>query len=77
MLNKEEIKELKICSNVNISYNNSDGESIVVHKDLTVIRNNEEDISFGFGKSVMHNDISEDGTWDNGGKQFFASINLN
>ena len=67
MLNKKQIYELKILTIVNILYNDSNGEEKVLFNDLAVIRNNEEDVAFGFDKNIKHNDIFEDGSWLNGG----------
>tara|TARA_R110000851_G_scaffold208235_2_gene360618 strand:+ start:1339 stop:1575 length:237 start_codon:yes stop_codon:yes gene_type:complete len=74
MLNKKQIYELKILTIVNILYNDSNGEEKVLFNDLAVIRNNEEDVAFGFDKNIKHNDIFEDGTWLNGGNKFFIEL---
>ena len=68
MQNKQQILGLSIGTKVDI-FLVSDGEDICVDKDLTVIRNNDENISFGVGKSKLHTEINEEGFWERNSDQ--------
>tara|TARA_R110000803_G_scaffold210835_1_gene284133 strand:- start:2659 stop:2910 length:252 start_codon:yes stop_codon:yes gene_type:complete len=65
MQNKEQISKLKVGTQIDL-FVNIDNEEKLLEEKLTIIRNNEEDISFGVGKSKLHLEINEDGSWFQG-----------